>query len=72
MIGVGLVILHFFGWFWNLVVTAALVQLHGLACSACDADVTVFHTVLEVMLALRISLSSIVSTTGSGVVDGAA
>ena len=32
----------------------------------------VFHGVLRAILELRISLSSIVVTTGSGVVDGAA
>ena len=53
-------------------VTAAVVQLLGPACGAGDADATVFHGVLGPILVLRISLSSIISTTGSGVVDGAA
>ena len=68
-IGVGLVMSYFFGQFWDLVVTAAVVYLLGLACGAGNADVAVFQGVLESILALRISLSSIVSTTGSGVVD---
>ena len=51
--------------------TAAVVYLLGTACGAGDADALVFHCVLGAILALRISLSSIVSTTGSGVLDRA-
>ena len=43
-----------------------------MASGAGDADIAVFHAILGVVLALRISISSIVSTTGSGVVDAAA
>ena len=71
LIGVGLAISHFFGRFWDLVITAALVQLLGLACGAGDADGVVFQGVLGAILALRMSLSSILPTTESGVVDGA-
>ena len=34
----------------------------GLACDAGDADISAFHAMLGAILALRISLSSIVST----------
>ena len=50
-------------------VTAAVVKLLGPACGAGDADVAVIQGGLGVILALWISLSSIVSTAGSGVVD---
>ena len=72
LIGVGLAISHFFRRFWDLVVTAAVVQLLGPACGAGDADAAVFQAVLGAILALRISASSIVSTTGSSVVHSAA
>ena len=52
--------------------TAAVVQILGPVYDAGVADATVFHAVLGAILALRISLSSIVSTIGSGVVGGAA
>ena len=51
--------------------TAAVVWVLGPACGAGDMDTTVFQGVLGAILALWISLSFIVSTTGSGVVDGA-
>ena len=52
-------------------VTAAVVYLLGSACSASGADASVFYEVLETTLAFQISISSIVLTTGSGVIDGA-
>ena len=70
--GVGLTISHFFGRFWDLVVTAAVMLLLGPACGAGDADTAVLQGVLEVTLALRVSLFCIVSTTGRGVADSAA
>ena len=70
-ISAGLAISHFFGRFWDLAVTAVVVQLLGLICGTGDADASVLHGVLGAILALQISLSSIVSTTGSGVVDSA-
>ena len=72
LIGVGLAISHFVRRFSDLVINAAVVQLLGLACGVDSIDATVFYSVLGAILALQISLSSIVSTTGSGVVDGAA
>ena len=50
-------------------VSTALVQLLCPSYGAGGADYTIFHGVLGVILALRISLSSIVATTGSGEVD---
>ena len=43
LIGVGFAISYFFGRFWNLVVTEAVVSLLGLAGSAGSVDATVFH-----------------------------
>ena len=72
LIGIGLEILHFFGRFWDLVVTAAVVQLLGPACTVRDTDAAVFHGALGGILVLGLSVSSIISITGSGVVHGAA
>ena len=52
-------------------VTTAVMFLLNPACGAGDMDGSVFHGVLGAILALWISLSSIVLATGSGVVDGA-
>ena len=68
----GLAISHFFSQVWDLVVTAAVVLLLGPACGAGDSDAKLLCVMLGAILALRISLSSIISTTGIGVVDCAA
>ena len=70
-IHVGLTLFHFVGQFWDLVATVVVVLLFGPTCGASGAEATAFYDMLVAILALQISLSSIVSTIGSGVVDGA-
>ena len=52
-------------------VIAAVVYLPGLACGAGDANVAVFQVVFGAILVSGFSLSSIVLTTASGLVDAA-
>ena len=70
--GIGLMTCHFVGRFSDLVVPAAVVQLLGLGCGVGGADATVFHAVLGAIMALRMFLSTTVSTPESGLVDGTA
>ena len=54
LICAGLVISHFLGRFWDLVLTASEVYLPGPACGASDADIELLQGVLKAILALRI------------------
>ena len=71
MIVIILAVSYFVGRLSDLVVSAAITYLLRVARGTSGVDIGVFYSILGAILALVISLSSILTTTGTGMADSA-